>query len=102
MHLYKTLRIVAKALRSVQVALHRATNHAATAAFHTSGIAKQAGFDALQRQEDKAFNRLMTIKSEVEVRIEEALGDEDAAHWEFHETIETVADRRRMIENEVL
>lgn len=102
MHVYKTLRAITRAIRATVMAVDKLSNKADDVAERIGAAAIAAGHAALNRLEDKAFNRLMRIKDDVEARIEQALDHEAAAHEDFQSEVEALADHRRMLEIEVL
>lgn len=102
MHVYKTLRRVAMALRAIELALIKSMNNVGEAAERVADTAIEHGHKALDKQEERAFYNLVKVKAEVVDSIEVALGDEEDAHLDYQDTIAVIKDHRRMLETEVL
>lgn len=102
MHVYKTLRRVALALRAIELALVKSMNNVGVAAERVADTAIEHGHKALDKQGDKAFAKLIKIRTEAEAAIEALLGDQEAAHEDYQDAVEAIADHRQMLETEVL
>lgn len=110
---YNTLRQVTLALRWATVVLLNLKQRADVTAQLMADNAKQAGLDVLQRQEDKAFANVLTVKAnsdDILTAAEEALTKvydlreliEDKAHADYVKLCDHTAEMRAKIEGEVL
>ena len=110
---YNTLRQVTLALRWATVVLLNLKQRVDVTAQLAADSAKQAGLDALQRQEDKAFVNVLTVKAnsdEIINAAEEALTRvydlreliEDRAHEDYVQLCNRTREIRAKIEGEVL
>lgn len=102
MHVYRALRAVTLGLRAAEVKLLKLIDKTSAAADTLGSTAKNAAHAALQRQEDKAFNKLLKVKSDTEVSIEALLQIEDNAHFDYDTAIDTADAHRQRIASEVL
>lgn len=110
---YNTLRQVTLALRWATVKLLNAKQRADVTAELFAESAKQAGLATLQRQEDKAFAKVLDTKAasdEILNAAEEALTKvydlreliEDKAHRDYCSLCDQTAEIRAKIEGELL
>lgn len=102
MHVYKTLRKLTLALRVIETALIESLSKVGAHAEAMADRAVDAGHAALDKQENSALDKLIQTKNRTADIIEHALGNEESAHWDYQDAMDTIIDHRRMIETEVL
>lgn len=66
MFTYHVLRAVARAARSAQVALHRASFAVQEAAFHSGEKAREHGFKSLVKREARAAEAVLDARASIE------------------------------------
>lgn len=102
MYVYHTARRVAMTLRVLEVALRNVALRVSQAAGNVGSKAKAHAEVALQRQEDKAFEKLLAARSNTEKVMESLLDVEDILLSEFEYVTDTNADLRQSIAEEIL
>lgn len=102
MLLYRTLRQLTLALRSLQVGLIRATSLTAVTAQNAGAAAKAAALAHLDRTEDRARTKVLNAVAHTEAVMEKLLDAEDDAQWAYESVCYENSTIRGNILNEVL